>query len=466
MQTNLTESQIIRQNELKSNQLVFKTLAVLTVAGLSISDLAMCLGVILNRGFWPMAKINLICFGVLLASYLILRFQREKGHIKYVLCLATTLIVFIVQVTLDAALLDAPLWFLPVALSMLYYSLPLTASMMIISVIFNILIFFVSTVSDPSQNLNSVVIDNNLTLSIGALAALAVVKNSRQILEKMIAAESASSQNLLKISAILESARETGSKMDSNLSGVGAAIYQNERSIQQIAAFSQELAIQLDSVASASSDIGKQSEILFSECQSGYSNSREVITQMQEIDRAASMLSSVVGDLDNDSESIGKAVEIISTIAEQTNLLALNAAIEAARAGEVGKGFAVVAEEVRRLAESANTAAKEIVDLVARGRNQIDMTVEAVDKQIAAVRDGKERVEHTAESLKRTLDAIGGIIENIKGITVTNGEINDGGTKVAAASQQQLASMQTLSQSMSELSDLFKRHYTSIQSNF
>jgi len=230
MRANLEESRIIRQNELKSHQLVFKTLAILTVVGLSFADLVMYLGVIVNKGFWPMVKTNLICFGILLASYLILRFQREKGYIKYVLCLATTLIVFIVQVTLDAGLQDAPLWFLPVALSVLYYSLPLTVCIMIISVIFNMLIFFVSTVSDPSQNLKSVVIVNNLGLSIGALAALAVVKNSRQILEKMIAAEGASSQNTLKMSTILDSARETGSKMNSNLSGVGAAIYQNERS--------------------------------------------------------------------------------------------------------------------------------------------------------------------------------------------------------------------------------------------
>ena len=79
----------------------------------------------------------------------------------------------------------------------------------------------------------------------------------------------------------------------------------------------------------------------------------------------------MIGELERQSEEIGKIVHAVTRIADQTNLLALNAAIEAARAGEHGKGFAVVADEVRNLAEISEKSARGIQEVVNEIQSQV-----------------------------------------------------------------------------------------------
>jgi methyl-accepting chemotaxis protein len=84
--------------------------------------------------------------------------------------------------------------------------------------------------------------------------------------------------------------------------------------------------------------------------------------------------------------AIAERISIVEEIAYQTNLLALNAAIEAARAGEHGRGFAVVAAEVRRLAERARGASREIGELAARSVSVADRSGALLVELVGTIR--------------------------------------------------------------------------------
>ncbi|MFZ4553717.1 MAG: methyl-accepting chemotaxis protein [Burkholderiales bacterium] len=94
----------------------------------------------------------------------------------------------------------------------------------------------------------------------------------------------------------------------------------------------------------------------------------DVTARKQTIDETHSLMGQVL----QVSDQIGKIVGTINGIAIQTQLLSLNAAIEAAHAGRAGRGFAVVAEEVRSLSVRSADAAQEIGELVGTTKASID----------------------------------------------------------------------------------------------
>ncbi|MDP3270482.1 MULTISPECIES: methyl-accepting chemotaxis protein [Limnobacter] len=107
--------------------------------------------------------------------------------------------------------------------------------------------------------------------------------------------------------------------------------------------------------------------------------------------------------IQNSSSKVSEIVRVIGDIANQTNLLAFNAAIEAARAGQHGVGFSVVAAEVRKLAESSSSAAREIATLI--------------EESVAQVEEGVEVSQNAAQSFEGILSSVTETGESVKQIT-------------------------------------------------
>jgi methyl-accepting chemotaxis protein len=126
----------------------------------------------------------------------------------------------------------------------------------------------------------------------------------------------------------------------------------------------------------------------------------ETIKGMQRIRATVQSTGKKIKGLGERSLEIGAIIEVINEIATQTNLLALNAAIEAARAGEQGRGFAVVADEVRKLAERAARATKDITGLIKGIQVETSEAVMVMEEGTREVEEGTKLADQAGATLR------------------------------------------------------------------
>lgn len=113
----------------------------------------------------------------------------------------------------------------------------------------------------------------------------------------------------------------------------------------------------------------------------GQSALADLIAGMDGLQRETRAATVKIKRLGERSMQISAITGTISKMSAQTDMLALNAAIEASRAGEHGQGFTVVAEEVRKLAERAAAATKEVERLIAGIQSDVNEAVSGMERQ-------------------------------------------------------------------------------------
>ena len=199
----------------------------------------------------------------------------------------------------------------------------------------------------------------------------------------------------------------------------------------------QQMSASIQRVAANANQVAGETAQAADKAKEGNKSVDKAVNQMASIEQTVTTSAQVVSKLGERSKEIGQIVDTISGIAGQTNLLALNAAIEAARAGEQGRGFAVVAEEVRKLAEQSQDAAKQIAVLI--GEIQGD-----TDRAVVAMNDGTREVKLGAEVVNASGKAFQEIAELVTRVSGQTKEISAAIEQMANGSQQIVASVKDI----------------------
>jgi len=129
-------------------------------------------------------------------------------------------------------------------------------------------------------------------------------------------------------------------------------------------------------------------------------------------------------EINDATNAISEAIDVIDQIAFQTNILSLNAAVEAATAGEAGKGFAVVASEVRNLASRSADAAKGIKELVEKATQKADEGKSISYHMIEGFKGLSKNIDITISLIEDTARSAKEQVEDIKTLEQTIKRVN------------------------------------------
>jgi methyl-accepting chemotaxis protein len=310
-----------------------------------------------------------------------------------------------------------------------------------------------------------------LALMLGVLAAILITRQITKPLQNtLLVVERIASGDLShdvvvtrrdEIGELQQGIQRMGSTLRDLISGIRDGVTQIASAAEQLSAVTEQTSagvnsqkVETDQVATAMNEmsatvqeVARNAEqasmaasVADTEARAGDKVVGEAVAQIERLAAEVGRSADAMTQLEQESDKIGKVMDVIKAVAEQTNLLALNAAIEAARAGEAGRGFAVVADEVRGLAQRTQQSTEEIETLVSGLQNGT--------RQVSSIMLSSRELTDSSVTLTRKAGT------SLSSITQTVSSIQAMNQQIAAAAEQQSSVAEEISRSIISVRDI------------
>ena len=273
---------------------------------------------------------------------------------------------------------------------------------------------------------------------VGILASsiAQMVQNLREMIGKTASTAEQLAASSQQLTASADHSAQSVNQVANSINDVARGMEAQLTAIEDAFTIVEQMSGNIRQVAGNAGEVAGSSAHAVAKAADGGKTVETAIRQMTIIAQSTQAAAAAVTKLSNQSGEIGQIIDAISGIAGQTNLLALNAAIEAARAGEQGRGFAVVAEEVRKLAEQSQEAARKIGAMIGQIQGDTVQVVEVMDDNAREVRRGIEVINTAGQAFKEITALVGQVSDEVNHISSAIKDITQGSQQMDGAVKQ------------------------------